>query len=516
MILLLLALFLNNISAQTTTIGQTQIDIRQLQDLTSDDVDLGNVDNTSDLDKPVSTAQQAALDLKYDASNPLNFIDSSGAPVQPADIANFETSALLDGRDAGNRNRANHTGTQLSSTISDFNSAVQSLESLTTLSLGANTLSYVAEDGLTTNIDLSGFLDDTNLARIVSSSLTSSTGILTFTRDDASSFTVDLSFFNDQAAISAAISAHIADPDPHTQYQTSAESQAQVDAHANLTNNPHSVTATQVGLGNVDNTSDLNKPVSTAQQAALDLKYDASNPDGFINNTQGQSLVDAHANLTNNPHSVTAAQVGAETTAQLDARDSANRARANHTGVQPFTSISELPTPSAANAGAIFFPRVNSAGTAYEAWQYFKQSDERTTGLINQQANTFETYFSVTYDLPEAGRYLFTSSYQYSINITTSNFLAHYVIDGGAPVLPLHIETQDSGGPGIVFPVIAGGVEGPGTASTGTDQFLKAAVTTVIDFATAGSHTILLEFSCQVAFNECAIYRSNFTLERLP
>jgi hypothetical protein len=33
-------------------------------------------------------------------------------------------------------------------------------------------------------------------------------------------------------------------------------------------------TKASVGLGNADNTSDANKPVSTAQQAALDLKYD--------------------------------------------------------------------------------------------------------------------------------------------------------------------------------------------------------------------------------------------------
>ena len=36
--------------------------------------------------------------------------------------------------------------------------------------------------------------------------------------------------------------------------------------------NPHHVTKANVGLGNVDNTSDANKPVSTAQQTALDLK----------------------------------------------------------------------------------------------------------------------------------------------------------------------------------------------------------------------------------------------------
>jgi len=42
--------------------------------------------------------------------------------------------------------------------------------------------------------------------------------------------------------------------------------------HAALTNNPHSLTKTQVGLSNVDNTTDAGKPVSTAQQTALDLK----------------------------------------------------------------------------------------------------------------------------------------------------------------------------------------------------------------------------------------------------
>lgn len=39
-------------------------------------------------------------------------------------------------------------------------------------------------------------------------------------------------------------------------------------------NNPHKVTKAQVGLENVDNTSDLNKPISTATQNALDKKVD--------------------------------------------------------------------------------------------------------------------------------------------------------------------------------------------------------------------------------------------------
>lgn len=39
------------------------------------------------------------------------------------------------------------------------------------------------------------------------------------------------------------------------------------------------ITKSMVGLGNVDNTSDINKPVSTAQQAALDTKLDLAGGD---------------------------------------------------------------------------------------------------------------------------------------------------------------------------------------------------------------------------------------------
>ena len=47
-----------------------------------------------------------------------------------------------------------------------------------------------------------------------------------------------------------------------------------INTHISNTSNPHSVTKSQVGLSNVDNTSDLNKPISTATQEALDLKAD--------------------------------------------------------------------------------------------------------------------------------------------------------------------------------------------------------------------------------------------------
>ena len=45
-----------------------------------------------------------------------------------------------------------------------------------------------------------------------------------------------------------------------------------IDNHKHDKNNPHNVTAEQVGLGNVDNTADLDKPISNATQAELDEK----------------------------------------------------------------------------------------------------------------------------------------------------------------------------------------------------------------------------------------------------
>ena len=55
--------------------------------------------------------------------------------------------------------------------------------------------------------------------------------------------------------------------------QTNAQAIA---AHVADKANPHEVTKAQIGLGNVDNTSDLDKPISTATQSALDGKATTS------------------------------------------------------------------------------------------------------------------------------------------------------------------------------------------------------------------------------------------------
>lgn len=63
--------------------------------------------------------------------------------------------------------------------------------------------------------------------------------------------------------------------------------------HSEITGNPHRTTKSDVGLGNVDNTSDSNKPVSTAQQQAINTAINGIKSGGinylknvsFITNT---------------------------------------------------------------------------------------------------------------------------------------------------------------------------------------------------------------------------------------
>lgn len=63
-------------------------------------------------------------------------------------------------------------------------------------------------------------------------------------------------------------------------------SEAAFNGHVNNTNNPHHVTKAQVGLGNVDNTSDDNKPISKATQAVLSNKVDKVEGKSLILDTE--------------------------------------------------------------------------------------------------------------------------------------------------------------------------------------------------------------------------------------
>lgn len=84
---------------------------------------------------------------------------------------------------------------------------------------------------------------------------------------------------------------------------------AKVDSHIGNKSNPHGVTKAQVGLGNVNNTSDADKPVSTAQATAI--------ADAKAAGTNAQTNLTTHMQNMSNPHGVTRDQLGLGTTAEI-------------------------------------------------------------------------------------------------------------------------------------------------------------------------------------------------------
>lgn len=85
--------------------------------------------------------------------------------------------------------------------------------------------------------------------------------------------------------------------------------ETKVNNHIANKSNPHTVNKTQVGLGNVNNTSDADKPVSTAQATAI--------ADAKAAGTTAQTSINSHAGRKDNPHTVIRAQLGLATTDQV-------------------------------------------------------------------------------------------------------------------------------------------------------------------------------------------------------
>lgn len=95
---------------------------------------------------------------------------------------------------------------------------------------------------------------DSEDSHIINAATTSQAGVMT------SADKTKLNGLKDQAGITSDIDAV----------------QTNLETHINNKSNPHEVNKAQVGLGNVDNTSDANKPISTATQNALNSKFNAS------------------------------------------------------------------------------------------------------------------------------------------------------------------------------------------------------------------------------------------------
>jgi hypothetical protein len=149
--------------------------------------------------------------------------------------------------------------------------------------------------------------------------------------------------------------------------------------HVANTSNPHAVTKNQVGLGNVDNTNDINKPISLLQQASLDLKADEAD-------------LDAHEADLANPHQVTKSQVGlanADNTADVDKPIST----ATQTALDAKQSTSGLAAAVRAVAltglSLVTGTVIDAADTVLSAFgKLQKQISDNLTTLTSHTANT--------------------------------------------------------------------------------------------------------------------------------
>ena len=94
-----------------------------------------------------------------------------------------------------------------------------------------------------------------------------------------------------------------------TRAQADTDVNEKVDLHIANKSNPHRVTKAQVGLANVNNTSDADKPVSTAQATAI--------ADAKAAGTNAQTNLNTHTQNMSNPHGVTRDQLGLGTTAEI-------------------------------------------------------------------------------------------------------------------------------------------------------------------------------------------------------
>jgi hypothetical protein len=196
-------------------------------------VGLGNVDNTSDANKPISTAVQTALAGKAASTHTHAISEVSGL------------QAAIDGKQASGTYATLVSGLVPSSQLPSYVDDVLEFASLASLpATGESGKIYVT-------VDTAKIYRWSGSAYVEISPSPGST-------DSVTEGSTNLYFTNARASAAAPVQSVAGKTGPVT------------------------LTKTDVGLGNVDNTSDANKPVSTATQTALDGKASTTHTHGNI------------------------------------------------------------------------------------------------------------------------------------------------------------------------------------------------------------------------------------------
>lgn len=302
---------------ETTDKVNTHVaDLNNPHQVTKEQVGLGNVDNTSDLDKPVSNATQELVDNTKKELEDLITSNEGGLDNHIEDYNNPH-KVTKDQVGLGNVDNTSDKDKPLSDAAKEAINEVKTLITSSGTDLSNHIKDYTNPHRVTAEqVGLGNVNNTSDLDKPISNATQKELDKLDakidkINTDQGTDLSAHLRDFSNphkvtKEQIGLGNVDNTADLDKPISTATQkaiddakAANNTALDNHANRTDNPHKVTKDQVGLGNVDNTADINKPVSVAQQNALDTLSNSLNT--AINN---------HVGNTNNPHQVTKEQVG--------------------------------------------------------------------------------------------------------------------------------------------------------------------------------------------------------------
>ena len=217
------------------------------------------MDNTSDADKPISDATQTALDAKQDVANLVTSFS-----VTPSD-AKYPSEKLVN--DALNQTNQRVTGVENDTQALSTNKQ-DKLTAGTNITISGTTIS--AKDTTYTagaNIDIS----DANAISVTGVYTSEQVDEKLATKADSSSLS------GKQDKLTAGANITISDTNEISATNTTYTAGTNIAISEANEISVTGLTKSSVGLGNVDNTSDANKPISTATKTALDEKQDVDN-----------------------------------------------------------------------------------------------------------------------------------------------------------------------------------------------------------------------------------------------